>query len=150
MPLTRLGCAVNESMAGYVADEVLRRISGSVGREGRRPRVLVLGVAYKPDSDDIRSSGAAALRECLSERGAECDVVDEMVDGESVKRMYGFELSDSPSGVYDAVVIAVAHECYRGLEDEWFARVTTGPEALLADLGGTYKGRISNLRYWTL
>lgn len=150
MPLTRLGCAVNESMAGYVADEVLRRISGSVGREGRRPRVLVLGVAYKPDSDDIRSSGAAALRECLSERGAECDVVDEMVDGESVKRMYGFELSDSPSGVYDAVVIAVAHECYRGLEDEWFARVTTGPEALLADLGATYKGRISNLRYWTL
>ena len=45
---------------------------------------------------------------------AECDVVDEMVDGEvCVKRMYGFELSDSPSGVYDAVVIAVAHECYR-------------------------------------
>ncbi len=150
MPLTRIGCAVNESMAGYVADEVLRRISGSAGMEGRRPRVLVLGVAYKPDFDDIRSSGAAALKKCLSERGAECDVVDEMVDGESVKRMYGFELSDSPSGVYDAVVIAVAHECYRGLDDEWFARVTTGPDALLADLGGTYKGRISNLRYWTL
>lgn len=150
MPLTRMSCAVNERMPAYVADEVARRIGVAGDVAGRRRRVLVMGVAYKSNSDDIRNSGVVAMVERLSALGVECDVVDDVVDGGAVKRMYGLELSEFPSGVYDAVVIAVAHDCYAGFDEEWFGRVASGPEALLADLWGVYKGRISNMKYWTL
>lgn len=150
MPLTRMSCAVNERMPAYVADEVARRIGVAGDVAGRRRRVLVMGVAYKSNSDDIRNSGVVEMAERLSALGVECDVVDEVVDGGAVKRMYGLELSECPSGVYDAVVIAVAHDCYAGFDEEWFGRVASGPEALLADLWGIYKGRISNMKYWTL
>lgn len=145
MPLTRLGCAVNERMPAYVAGEVARRIPAGGNR-----RVLVMGMAYKRNSDDIRNSGVAVLTECLTALGLECDVVDGMVDRRAVKRMYGLELKACPEGVYDAVVIAVAHDCYAGFDEEWFGRMSSGREALLADLSGVYRGRVSNMKYWSL
>ncbi len=149
MPLTRMGCAVNESMPDYVADSVATRIR-QTGHDGRRPRVLVLGIAYKRNSDDIRNSGVVEMIARLLSHGIECDVVDEMADSEAVKRMYGIELLPEPSGVYDAVIVAVDHDCYANLDEKWFESVSVGADTLLADLCGTFRGKVSNLKYWTL
>jgi UDP-N-acetyl-D-glucosamine dehydrogenase len=61
---------VNQAMTHHVVDLVSRALSGH-----RKPllgaRVLVLGVAFKPDIDDARNSPAERVIELLLERGAD-------------------------------------------------------------------------------
>jgi UDP-N-acetyl-D-glucosamine dehydrogenase len=45
----------------------------------RTPRVLILGVAYKPGVGDVRETPASALRSALIARGAEVAWVDPLV-----------------------------------------------------------------------
>lgn len=149
LPLTRLSCSINERMADYVARSVVGRMP-AFGASGRRPRILVLGIAYKKNSDDIRNSGVAAVVGRLSAQGAECDTTDPFADAAAVKSMYGIDLVGELRPPYDGIVVAVPHDCYCGWDEAYFRELSTGPEALVADLSGVYNGRIKTLRYWTL
>lgn len=149
LPLTRLGCSINERMADHVARSVVGRITPARD-SGRPPRILVMGITYKKNSDDIRNSGAADVVARLSGYGAECDAVDPFADAATVKSMYGIDLATSLRPPYDAVVVAVPHDPYSGFGEEYFRELTSGPDALVADLYGVYSGKIKALKYWTL
>jgi UDP-N-acetyl-D-glucosamine dehydrogenase len=62
-------CSINSSMPGYVATKVLDALI-DVGKRVKGSRILVLGVAYKKDSADIRESPGISLMERLSHMGA--------------------------------------------------------------------------------
>jgi UDP-N-acetyl-D-galactosamine dehydrogenase len=55
----------------------------------------------------------------------------------------------SPSGKYDAVILAVCHDDYKNLTEEYLSGITN-PGALFADLKGFYRGKLSKLKYWSL
>jgi UDP-N-acetyl-D-glucosamine dehydrogenase len=59
----------------YVAERALTLSKASTGA----PRVLILGVAYKPGVGDVRETPASALRAALVARGAEVAWVDPLV-----------------------------------------------------------------------
>ena len=65
MPLLRAVLETNEGRSG----EVVRILESGVGDLGGR-RVTVLGVAFKPDTDDVRESPAVPIVEKLVARGA--------------------------------------------------------------------------------
>jgi UDPglucose 6-dehydrogenase len=74
------------------------------GIEGRR--VLVLGAAFKPDTDDIRQSPALELAELLLVEGADVVVHDPVVPAEKVQAAFpGLEVCDD---VYEAAAGAEA------------------------------------------
>ena len=50
---------------------------------------------------------------------------------------------------YDAVIIAVNHNEFNSLNEEWFASALS-KDGLVVDLKGTLKGKIKNLNYWSL
>ncbi|RVU23679.1 nucleotide sugar dehydrogenase [Streptomyces antnestii] len=61
--------AVNHAMPDHVA----QRVTGLLGEAGRRiegAEVLLLGVSYKPDIDDLRETPATAVARCLTGLGA--------------------------------------------------------------------------------
>jgi len=106
------GRRVNDGMAGYVAGRVLRSMAAA-GIDHQRARVLVLGLAYKENCADARDSKVVDLLAALRAKCAAVDVFDPCVlpaDG----ACHG--LIDAPAeGAYDAVVLAVAHDCFRSL-----------------------------------
>src|SRR5439155_12329151 len=70
---------VNDRMPGYV----VRRIQDQLNRDSvalRDSRVLVLGVAFKPGTSDVRESPALELVEGLQQLGAHVVAVDPYVD----------------------------------------------------------------------
>jgi UDP-N-acetyl-D-glucosamine dehydrogenase len=90
-------------------------------------RVLVLGVAYKKDVDDLRESPALKVIEILESRGAEVSYNDPYVPSLRAKRLrhYGtFELDSSSlteerlAGA-DCVLIATDHGAY---DYDWIVR----------------------------
>jgi UDP-N-acetyl-D-galactosamine dehydrogenase len=48
-----------------------------------------------------------------------------------------------------AVIVAVPHESYLALDENYFSSITK-ESALIADLKGIYRNRINNRNYWSL
>lgn len=66
---------INHEMPKYVAERALRMVDGSIVN----PRVLILGVAYKPGVGDVRETPVTELRSYLQDRGANVAWHDPMV-----------------------------------------------------------------------
>ncbi len=66
---------INYEMPRYVAKRALSMVDGSIVN----PRVLILGVAYKPGVGDVRETPVTELRSYLQDRGANVAWHDPMV-----------------------------------------------------------------------
>jgi UDP-N-acetyl-D-galactosamine dehydrogenase len=77
------------------------------------------------------------------------DVTDPHADSDELQHEYGFQLVPDLGKNYDAVIVTVPHNEYKNLDDAYFASITK-PTALVADLKGTYRGKIQQRSYWSL
>jgi UDP-N-acetyl-D-glucosamine dehydrogenase len=82
----------------------------------KNSRILVLGMAYKPDVDDDRESPSRELISILFERGARVSYHDPYIPEFKGSRNYAFKMKSIPltSGQlkkFDAVLIATDHHC---------------------------------------
>jgi UDP-N-acetyl-D-glucosamine dehydrogenase len=80
-------------------------------------RVLVLGIAYKKNIDDMRESPSVELMQLLANKGAIIDYSDPFVPVFPSMRKYHFELqsielSESVIASYDCVLLATNHDCF--------------------------------------
>ena len=64
-------------------------------------------------------------------------------------RSYGFGLTAELGNDYDAVLVTVPHDTYKKLDDSYFASITK-EHAIVADLKGIYRGKITSRKYWSL
>jgi UDP-N-acetyl-D-glucosamine dehydrogenase len=78
-------------------------------------KVLVLGVAYKKDVDDLRESPALTIIELLQKEGAAVSYNDPFFEYVGRGRKYNLEMANTPLENlerYDAVVIVTDHSSY--------------------------------------
>jgi UDP-N-acetyl-D-glucosamine dehydrogenase len=78
-------------------------------------RVLVLGVAYKKDIDDLRESPALTIIELLQKEGVEVSYNDPYIPLIGKGRKYDLQMKSSPLenlGQYDCVLIVTDHSSY--------------------------------------
>lgn len=142
------GRVINDGMAGYVAKKVLQHIIQSNGNI-KNSRVLVMGATFKENVSDIRNSKVADVVKELTSYSLNVEVADPYADSEELKHEYGFGLVPTIGKDYDAVIVTVPHQEYRNLDDAYFCSITR-EGALIADLKGIYRKRISNRKYWSL
>ena len=104
------GRRINDGMGRYVADQVARLMMKR-GLPVVGSRILVMGLAFKENCPDIRNSKAIDIVLELKQFNALVDVWDPWVLADSCRDEAGFDCLNSlpVSGVYDAVVVAVAH-----------------------------------------
>ena len=67
--------SINHAMPRYVTERALSMVDASV----KNPRVLILGVAYKPGVGDVRETPVSELRDHLKAHGAEVAWYDPLV-----------------------------------------------------------------------
>ena len=142
------GRAINDSMGGYIAKKVLQHIIHYNGNV-KDAKVLVMGATFKENVSDIRNSKIADVVKELQSYSLNVHVTDPHASGEQLTHEYGFGLTKELSNDYDAVIITVPHNDYKKLNDAEFAAVTK-PHAIIADLKGMYRGKITSRRYWSL
>ena len=71
-------------------------------KTGKKPRIACLGLAFKPDIDDLRESPALEVAEALSAQGYDAVAVEPNITSHDV-----FELLSVDSALEDSDVIAV-------------------------------------------
>jgi UDP-N-acetyl-D-glucosamine dehydrogenase len=106
---------INTAMPAYVIDRLMHALNDR-GKALKGSTVLVIGVAYKKDIDDMRESPSLKLLDLLFEKGAEPSYYDPCIPVIPVTRKYRkFEgmqsIALTPETVrsYDAVLIATDH-----------------------------------------
>ncbi len=142
------GRAINDGMGPYVASKVVKLII-SKRKEITTSRVLVMGMTFKEDVTDIRNSRVIDIIEELNKYNVKVDVVDPHADHHEVKEEYGVDMVDSPSGKYDAIIVAVNHNPYTKLNESYFKEISN-ENGILIDIKGIFKNKINELTYWSL
>lgn len=108
---------VNTAMPYHVVDSVADALNHHK-KSLKGSKLLVLGVAYKKDVDDLRESPTLKIMEILKKRGADFDYNDPYFPQLHKMRHYDYShmksvpLSPETLAKYDAVVIATDHSSY--------------------------------------
>ncbi|MDD5450900.1 MAG: nucleotide sugar dehydrogenase [Desulfovibrionales bacterium] len=107
---------INTSMPAYVINKLIDALN-SRGKSLKGSKVLVLGLAYKKDIDDVRESPSLELIELLREKGAKVDYNDPHVPRTHKMRRYDLRMRSVPLTEknlkkYDCVLIATNHSDY--------------------------------------
>jgi UDP-N-acetyl-D-glucosamine dehydrogenase len=123
--------------------EKLNDALNSVKKSINGSRILVLGIAYKKNVDDMRESPAVAIMEILRTRGAEVAYSDPHVPVFPKMREHNFELNSvvlNPKSIasYDAVVLTTNHDLFNYQEIASHAR-------LVIDSRGVYRTGGTNI-----
>jgi len=142
------GRAINDGMAGYVAKKVLQHII-QFSSNVKDAKVLVMGATFKENVSDIRNSKVADVVKELQSFSLNVDVVDPHADADELQHEYGFGLATQLSNEYDAVIVTVPHNDYKNLDDAYFASISK-EHAMIADLKGMYRGKVTSRKYWSL
>ncbi|MDP2688857.1 MAG: nucleotide sugar dehydrogenase [Deltaproteobacteria bacterium] len=106
---------INTNMPYYVVGKVMEALNEH-GKSLKDSRILLLGISYKKDVDDLRESPSIELIRILRERGARIDYNDPYVP-EAISRRRGFRMQSTPMSAeslktYDCVLIATDHSDY--------------------------------------
>ena len=108
------GRKTNEGMGEYVANQLLDALSQNTIQT--KPRVLMLGLAFKENCPDIRNTGVINVIRQLEVRGCDVDVFDPWVSRDEAIDSYGIKMLIEPTKEsYDAICVAVAHNEFRDL-----------------------------------
>ena len=108
-----LAGVVNTSMPHYVIDRLAAALNDH-SKSVKGSRILVIGLAYKAEIDDVRESPSFELIELCQNRGAHVDYHDPLVPTTRAGRKYDLQMSsvavDAASiASYDCVLISTAH-----------------------------------------
>lgn len=142
------GRFINDAMAGYVARKILQNIIKTNGNI-KDAKVLVMGATFKENVSDIRNSKVADVVKELKAFSLNVHVTDPYAESNELMHEYGFELTPELSNDYDAVLVTVPHDDYKKLDDNYFSSITK-PDAIVADLKGIYRNKITSRQYWSL
>jgi UDP-N-acetyl-D-glucosamine dehydrogenase len=129
---------VNHDMPNYVVQRTLLALNDA-GKSVKGSKVLVMGLAYKPDVDDVRESPSFELIEHLADLGAHVDYHDPHVPATHRMRRHDLKMQSinlSPDTVagYDCVLIATHHAA-----TDW--DMLAEHAKLIVDTRGVMRGR---------
>jgi UDP-N-acetyl-D-glucosamine dehydrogenase len=105
---------VNTNMPYFVIEQIAAGLNEQ-RKSIKGSKVLVLGVAYKRDIDDLRESPSLTVIELLREKGAQGAYNDPYFPTVGHGRHYDLKMTNTPLenlGQYDAVVIVTDHSTY--------------------------------------
>lgn len=105
---------VNRAMPEYVVSKLMDGLNNS-GKAIKNSKILILGIAYKKNVDDMRESPSVEIMELIQAKGGLVAYTDPHVPVFPKMREHYFDLSSEPLtsdnlASFDAVVLATDHD----------------------------------------
>jgi UDPglucose 6-dehydrogenase len=133
--IVRTTVQVNDDRKAQMVERVARALGGNVSGK----RIGVLGLAFKPNTDDMREAPSIPLIEALVERGAEVSAFDPVAREQAEKIFSGIEFAEDAYAAADradALVIVTEWDEFRALDLDRIAGSLRGK--VLVDLRNVY------------
>ena len=112
------GRRLNDGMGAYISVQLVKAMLKKLIHV-QDSRVLVMGLTFKEDCPDIRNTKVVDIIQELQQYGVDVECFDPWVEPQDAVRKYGIEVIKAPEpGVYDAIILAVAHAEFVKLGEE--------------------------------
>jgi UDP-N-acetyl-D-mannosaminuronic acid dehydrogenase len=102
--LIRAARDINNRKTEWVIDQIKLAVADASARTGRKPKVACLGLAFKPDIDDLRESPACQVAETLHAQGYDVLAVEPNIEGHTSMKVVSIETALSQADVVAALV----------------------------------------------
>jgi UDP-N-acetyl-D-galactosamine dehydrogenase len=142
------GRYINDNMGNYVSKKILQHVIQN-SQNVKEAKILFMGVTFKENVSDIRNSKVADVIKTLQSYHLNIYVTDPYADSDELQHEYGFGLLEEVGSGYDAVIVSVPHQPYLEFDDSYFKSITTD-NALIVDIKGSYRNKITSRKYWSL
>ncbi len=109
------GRRINDDMGIFIAGKVIKLMIQQ-GTSIKNAPILVLGITFKENCPDIRNSKVIDVISELQDFGASVEVYDPWAEATEVKHEYGVDLIQKPDKQYAAIILAVAHKEFKGID----------------------------------
>jgi UDP-N-acetyl-D-glucosamine dehydrogenase len=108
-----LAAEINETMPEYIVERIIGALN-TISKSVKGANILILGVAYKKDIEDVRESPALRVIELLLERKATVHYHDPYIAAlkEESFKLKSIKLEKKTVSYYDCTVILADHSCY--------------------------------------
>lgn len=147
------GRRINDDMGKYVAENCVKGLI-KADKAVRNARVAILGFTFKENCPDTRNTKIIDIVNELKEYGIDPVIADPEADAEEARRLYGIEFTDiSSMKDMDAVILAVAHKEFTGLQMNNINKLFGGGKKVLLDLKGVLNRKEYDntvYEYWRL
>jgi len=137
------GRRLNDSMGGFVADEVIKlMIQKDINI--KNSNILVLGITFKENCPDIRNTKAVDVINALKSYHTNVTIFDPWADPLEINHEYGLDsLNTLPeSAKFDAVVLAVSHDEFKNID---LNKITNQPSVIF-DIKGLFPKEVVDSR----
>ena len=111
--LIRKAREVNNYKTEWVIDKIKNAAANYILTTGVKPKIACLGLAFKPDIDDLRESKALVVAKSLSIEGYEINAVEPNIDSHK-----NFLLSNLSDAIEDSDIICVLVKHHQFLQSE--------------------------------
>lgn len=133
---------INNAMPDYVVEKICSGLNRNL-KSINRAKILILGIAYKENIDDVRESPSIFIMEKLREKGAIISYSDPHVQNFPKMREHSFDLSSVEISkqsleMFDCVVLLTAHK-------EFDYNFILKYSNLIIDTRGKFKEKSSNI-----
>ncbi|MES0029979.1 UDP-glucose/GDP-mannose dehydrogenase family protein [Mesorhizobium sp. M0040] len=129
--------SINDQRKRAMARKVVEACGGSV----RGKTVGILGLTFKPNTDDMRDAPSLAIIQALKDAGASIKAYDPVGMEQARKMIEGIEFGESAYAVADgahAIVIVTEWNAFRSLDLKRLRAVMATP--VMVDLRNVYRG----------
>jgi nucleotide sugar dehydrogenase len=129
--LIRMAREINDRMPDH-AVELVEEALNEVGKTIRGSKIVMLGVAYKPNIKDIQLTPVERAITRLKAMGARVEIYDPMYKGEEVFGVKGKRSLEAAAKGADCLVVGTAHDEFKHLDLEELSKLAS-PEAAFVD-----------------
>jgi len=107
--LIRTAREVNNHKTSWVIDQIKIATADATAKTGRKAKIACLGLAFKPDIDDLRESPAVHIAESLLIEGYDLVVVEPNIDSHKLFNLAKLEVAIECA---DVIVVLVKHRAF--------------------------------------
>ena len=147
------GRRINDDMGKYIAENVVKKLIAS-DKAVRNAKVAILGFTFKENCPDTRNTKIIDIVRELKEYGITPVITDPAADADEAKWLYGIDFVDMNTiNDMDAVVLAVAHDCFKELSMEDIDNFYGEGKKIMIDIKGLLDKKAfeaAGYTYWRL
>ena len=147
------GRRINDDMGKYVAENIVKKLI-EADKPVKGAKVAILGFTFKENCPDTRNTKITDIVNELGEYGITPVIADPQADADEAKWLYGVEFIDmSTIKEMDAIVLAVAHDCFKSLSMSEIDALYGEGKKIMIDIKGLLNRKEyenANYIYWRL
>jgi len=112
--------SVNDSQPRFVCDLLSRMVGDISGK-----KIAALGLAYKPDVDDLRESPAVETVKLLRDMGSQVNIYDPFDTNFTIENTHTSRSLDEATAGADVIILLVGHKQFKEIDPVDLAKITT-------------------------